>query len=120
MSERTEQLDSIRLVVQFLEDNPEVPIPTEFRGPLNIWATNRTELASLARILGDTTKSWVGEWFCVVKSIGCVRLELNISRSQVCQRVVTGQQWVPEEAGHYRDVIEWVCNDGSILKGVTE
>ena len=129
--DRQEKIDATRAMLEFLEVNPEVPLPYELRWgePWVIYLHgDAAEMASLIRIIGGKWKRQAsGDNFNMVRKFpaGFV-LRLNADRGRVCKRVKVStkvipahtipaqpETHVPERA---EEIYDWECPD-SILKG---
>ena len=107
-------IDGLRDLTDWLEQHPEYA-PTYPAVTLNVFADDKAELAEFARAAGRATKHWLDSWFVVRAEFGPHSIDANLAREQVCDRVVTGIRWVPAQPARTEDVVEWVCQDTSIL-----
>lgn len=114
MADRLDTINGLHEMLDFLRLNPDFPLPDGFQS-LNIWAYTRKEFAKLARLMGHGDKG--KGYTCIYlrrKFFGGVKIDLCMSNETAqCRKVVTGQEWIPEETrpGHYRDKEEWICDD---------
>lgn len=112
---RADDLAGMRELIDFLEANPCVPLPSF---DMNTYAENAEEFVTLRRVMGATDKYDCGDWMYFRKRFsGDVRLDLNISKEQTCERVKVGTRKVaatPALPERTDDVFEWKCS-GSIL-----
>lgn len=119
-NERDEVCRGLREVADFLEDNPEAPLPS---GQLGIWlsggSNSKTALAAVARTEGKWKKEYSAYAFTLSQMFHGIRLAYMTSRGEVCERVVTGKKLIPLHTStieeHYEDEVEWKCSE-SILK----
>lgn len=110
--DRESVIRGFRALADFLEQHPDVPAP--YCSTQNVFAKDKEEVARCART-STWEKDYSQDWFMLRKDFGgSVTLEINISRSEVCRRVVTGTQVIPASPERTVDVVEWVCEE-SIL-----
>lgn len=107
--ERAATIQGLRELAMFLEQHPEVPCPMV--GGQNAFIATKAEMRALARVT-SWRKEYVGSWFTLAKDFpGDVALHLNIERSTVCRKVVTGTKVVPARPEHEVEEFEWVCDE---------
>lgn len=110
---RDETIQGLRALADFLAEHPDVPLPSL---TLNAFVDTKAEIAAIARV-APWGKNHNGDWFFLTRSFaGTVRLDINVPRGQVCERVVIGQRTVP---AHEEDIVEWKC-DESLLADAAE
>jgi hypothetical protein len=111
IGDRRELIRGIRELATFLEEHPKAPFP--------VWPqfdvfVKRGQLRAVAKIT-SWEKKYYGDWFTLVRTFaGGVSLHVNVSRSEVCRRVVTGTRVEPAKTV---ETVEWECGDDSILGG---
>jgi len=133
---RQAYIDGLHQIADFLAEHPEVPLPHLHSsvggkwGPvLRIFLLSvnepREALATVARAMGNATKAAdiTGDGFEVYREFAGIKLVAHASRSEVCERVVTGTREVtreipdPEALAAVPKVsvtevvedVEWVC-----------
>ena len=115
-AKRDEMCRGLREVADFLESNPEAPLPS---GNLGMWlgSDSKTALAAVARTEGKWNKEYSSYSFTLSKMFHGVRLAYMTSRGEVCERIVVGKKHVPAVFLEEReeDIVEWKCAE-SILK----
>ncbi len=112
---RAATIKGFRDLADFLEQHPGVPAP--HYSTLNVFCNDRESIAVVAR-QSSWEKGYNAHWFYLRKEFGeDVTLEINVSRETVCRRVVTGKTIVAATPEREVDVVEWVCEDASLLAG---
>lgn len=118
---------SLRLIADFFESHPEIPIPHDAT-PFNYFAAHtKQDIARLIRALGTVEKKYDAAYtgsFEIHKTFGTITFRVIADRDRVCERVVVGSQLVPEMVipakpaepervvpAHEEDVIIWECNE---------
>ena len=108
-----ERAAGLRAMADFLEARPDIEAPGCLT--LNLFAHTREELTAIVRN-GTWTKSYNDDYMWVRKDFGGgITLEINIARAQVCRRVVIGTKVIPAKPEHHVDVVEWICDEASLL-----
>jgi hypothetical protein len=105
----------LRDLADFLDTHPDVPEPkyTVF----NVFVYDKAALATAARA-ARWEKVYNGEWFSLRQTFGeDVSLDINVQRSLVCTRIVTGTRVVPAKAEEIVEEVEWVCHDSLLSAG---
>ena len=76
--------------------------------------------ARFARMMGKSHKEWNDYALEILKRFGSHQLRVNVAREAICERKVIGTEFVPEYrvSAHQKDIVEWVCEDPSILRAV--
>lgn len=99
----------LRELAECLERTPEIPVP--YGTLLNCFVGSREHVAQIART-GPWQKRYVDTWFTLTRDFaGGVRLDVNVERVQVCERVVVGTETVPAQPAHEVEIVEWRCAD---------
>jgi hypothetical protein len=119
MAERKALIDGLREFAQFLEDNPEAPMPTATAGGrYNVFLPSRAAFVAAAKAVGGKLdKKDYPELMVLRRQFGPIEYDLNVKREQVCERVLVGTRTVPAvdaQPQHQEDVFEWKC--GSLLE----
>jgi hypothetical protein len=117
-----EYADSLRLIADWVEVHPEIPVPSN--EAIKIFAAgDKDRLKLCARALGDSEKIHSLEFnlFTLRKRFGCLYVDVIISRSAVCKRIVKGTKPVPEVTipakpeqvipAHEEEIVEWDCSE---------
>lgn len=105
---REQFLDSLRQALRLFELHPELPTPNSFN--LDVWLYQKEDMASVARQLGSVEKEYQDNFFIIRKNLNeHARVDFNIAREEVCERVVVGQQTIPARAEQVVDIVEWHC-----------
>src|SRR5712672_1151283 len=107
---RLQQLNNVRVLLDWLEGHPTVEVPYDLRNGLLLTSVNtKDELAALAREFGECEKEFVEDVFYLRKRFGSVNIYAFVSRSEVCERVVVGTRVIPARVEPERVVeeVEW-------------
>lgn len=114
--ERTEKrlafIQGLRDCANFLEQRPTIDVPNY--AVMNIFVDTKEAIAAHARA-ATWEKIYLENWFTLSKKFGDVTLEVNTARETVCRRVIKGKKIVPARAEHEVDVVEWECDEVSLL-----
>ena len=90
-----------------LESHPDVPAPHGVQ--LDTFVDTREELATVARAYSRWEKGYNGDYMWLrVSFAGSVHIDVNIHRSLVCRKVVTGSH---EEPARVVEDVEWICDE---------
>jgi hypothetical protein len=119
---RHEVITRLREFADFLEANPEAPVPYAENIRFDIFAYTKEEFVKYAKSVGGKLdkKSYDG-YMTLRRMFGKIQYDINVAREKVCERVVTGKKLVaaveavPE---HEEDITEWRCT--SILQPEVE
>jgi hypothetical protein len=118
----------LRDLADWIEKNPEVPLPYELAGSsLHIYSVKgKEDLAKVARAMGNCEKSTDSQFFRVWRKFGPILLEALDYRENVCERIVTSSETIVEmvpdpefevpkiEQSRVVETVEWRC-PGSLL-----
>jgi hypothetical protein len=108
---RADFIDGLRKMADFFEQHPQIKT-CSIDG--NVFV-ERSELAALAR-LGGGSKEYYDSWFALRRTFGeDVRLDINVSREQVCRKVVVGHKIVPAQPEREVEIVDWVCEESVLL-----
>lgn len=125
-TDRQQRLNDVRLVLDWLEQHADIPLPYDFHNSFNIvgWDT-KEEAGQMARAMGTFEKDGDDNFLYLTKKFGCVAIKAIFSRTQVCERAVIGTKLVPEtivpariEPEHEEELVEWRCE--SLLEPAAE
>ena len=117
--ERKELIDGLREFADFLESHPGAPTPS--LGRFDVFCAFKEEFQNAIKAVGGKMEKQ-HEYQSVMalrRKFGPLEYDINISRSEICDKVVTGKRIVaavpaveaiPE---HEEEVIEWKC--GTVL-----
>lgn len=80
----------------------------------------RKKTARFARMMGKSEKEWNDYALEIKKKFGSHQLRVSVAREAICERKVIGTEHVPEYrvSAHTKEIVEWVCEDPSILRAV--
>ena len=116
VQERQEFVAGLREMAAFLENNPDLPMPIS--GGHNAFVETRAELAAIARTMA-WDKNANGDYFYLSRRFtGGHSYEINVHRSEVCRKVVTGTKVILAVPEHEVEEFHWVC-DEPLLAEVT-
>ncbi len=105
-----EFVKGLREFADFLAAHPDLPVPVA--GSHNAFAADKAMLATIARTGVRWTKRAIDEWFYLsVSFTGGHTYDVNLSREQVCRKVVTGTRLVPAVAAREVEEYHWVCDE---------
>lgn len=100
---RAAYVDSLREIVDWFAEHPEVPEPFHLLGSkLYIYVGRghgdpKAVLATIARAMGRAEKVVDGDRFELHRSFGVITLVASATRGDVCERVVIGTHEVTHE-----------------------
>ena len=109
---RQHTIQAIRDFADFLEQHPTVVVPDKIF--VNVFLDTKAELAEQART-SSWKKNYLENFFYLEKSFGPeenLSFQINVSRENVCRRVVTGSHIEPERVV---EDVQWVCEEPSLL-----
>lgn len=114
---RRAYVSGLRQLANFMEAHPDLPVP--YAGAANAFVNSKADLAALARSTGVRwAKAASDDYFCLLVHFhGGHSYELNVSREQVCRKVVTGTRIEPAKPEQVVEEFHWVC-DEPLLAGV--
>lgn len=121
----TEFVKSLRLLADWYEQHPELPLPYELGNPMFVFLYGKTEdrvkeilreIGSFEKVFDEPSK---GD-FSAVKTIGEFKLKFHTSREMVCTPRVVGTRLVEREVipaqpkrvieAHEEEIVEWDCH----------
>ncbi len=108
-TKRAKYITGVRQMMTYLEENPNVPVPSTDTFNAPVWTAS--DMAAAARIMGDVKKVASESYMSLVKEFGPVKLDVYVYRGEVCERVVVGTETIPShyEPEHVREIVEWKC-----------
>lgn len=118
---RRDVIDGLRMVADYLEARPDVPTP--YIGTIDAFVYESDRLPAVARAMGSADKNVVGQYFELRRVFtGHVSFAVNFARQDVCERVVVGEEVVPEKITpeHVREIVEWKCPDSILDTGALD
>lgn len=129
-AERIAWLNGIRQMADFLEQHPDVPLPSDHQ-PVYIWGTDaKRQLAAAALALGDAEKEADASFFSLVRRFGPIVYTVKACRENVCERVVVGTKTittqVPPEGVEMltvtseEEIVEWRCPPSILAFGADD
>jgi hypothetical protein len=108
----------LRQFADFLDAHPTVETREQ---RFLIYVESREELADYARLTTWEKVYESNDWFMLRKRFGRgAVLEVYTDRSKVCRKVVKGTRLVPPQPAtdaYEEEIVEWVCDDASLLAG---
>ena len=108
-------IESLRACATFLETHEGVRAPRYIT--MNIFVDTRDDLALHARA-ASWEKHYNDIWFYLRREFGeDLSLDVTAPRDAVCERRVVGTEVVPAQAERTVEIVEWVCEDRSLLAG---
>lgn len=111
-------IDGLREMADWLERHPEYVV-TWNPVTINLFPADKDDLAEFVRAAGRSSKEWTNDWLIVSVAFGPHKIDANLSREQVCRRVVTGTKEIPAQPARVEEIVEWVCDEPSILAETT-
>jgi len=112
LNQRVKKLDAMYRMIDFLKENPDIPAP--FFGQMDAFSYDSDSLPEIARAMKPVTKEVSDTFYVLRRSFGNgVNLHVNFARDEVCERIVTGTEEVPEKVieAYTKEIVEWVCPD---------
>lgn len=109
IEKRQPLIDGLREFATFLEQNPDVPTPYVSAPSFSYFVDTREEMQAFARMLGDTEKEYINEYFYLKKFFGPVRFDVNSYRSLVCEKRIVGTKTIPAQPERTEQIVEWEC-----------
>lgn len=104
-----EYAHSLRLIADWYEAHPEFEAPY---GDFSVCNLNgKDTAAALVRALGGCEKEYSENMFFIKKSFAGLKISFAFYRNDVCERVVVGEEDVPEKIipAQKREIVEWRC-----------
>jgi len=116
-TERAAFVKGLRELAAFLEAHPTLPLPVA--PSLNAFVYTKEAMAAIARTPGVRwEKHAAGDFFALrVNFSGEHYYDVNVSRSEVCRKVITGTRFVPAQEARQEEITEWVCDGEPLLAG---
>lgn len=108
---RRAYVQGLRELASFVEAHPEIPLP--YAGAHNAFVQDKSDLAIVAKACGGKwAKNATTDYFYISKAFsGGHSYEVNVSRENVCRKVVTGTRIIPAQPEREEDEIQWVCDE---------
>lgn len=108
---RQNKIDGMRELLDLLEAQPIIPIPSFFE--VNVWIhKDGASISDLARALKPVNKKSLGSNYILERVFNDnISLHVNFDREEVCERVVVRTEEVPAQLveAYTREVVEWKC-----------
>ncbi len=116
---RAERLDSMEMLLDFLRNNPIIPLPRW--GYVSSYNWNNDDLKAVVRAMSPCSKEVTPSFYKLAVNIGDIEFSTNFNREEVCEKKVVGTREVAEVVyeAHTEDIVEWTCPD-SLLGGNDE
>ncbi len=114
--ERETRLESMEMLIDFLRENPIIPLPSWKYSASFSWKND--DLKEVVRAMSPCKKEVTGSFYTLAVTIGDIKFTTNFNREDVCKKKVVGTREVPEVVyeAHTEDIVEWTCPD-SLLGG---
>ena len=109
-----EYAHGLRLIADWYEAHPDIPIPQSNIGVYGVEET-REEAARIAEALRPCRKAWNGDFFNLEREFEGLTLKFVFMRSAVCTQRVVGTRVIPATPASVVEVVEWDC-DLSLLR----
>ena len=116
--ERQPFIQSLRDLADWLDAHPDVPTPDSVQ--LHTLVRTKDELRAVAKASPAWAKLYFGEYMALRHTVGTIEYDINIARSEVCRKVVTGTKVVPAQPETTVEDFEWVCDDPILSHGARE
>jgi hypothetical protein len=117
MATREEKMDGLRELLDWLDANPEFPVPFWLTYEHTIYADDEADLLAKRKILGRQVDKVVGnQKFGFSRKFGPIDVEVVIARDVVCERKVVGTREIPATEARTEDIVEWVCPESFLVK----
>ncbi len=115
---RAEFIAGLYELADWFYSHPECPLPGVCT--VDLFAHSKEDFLEMRRKAGVTDKVSVGDWMAFRKEFsGGVRLDINISKQNTCERVKIGEKVIeakpartvelPAEPEHVEELYEWRC-----------
>jgi hypothetical protein len=98
----------------FLYDDTNYDYET---GETTVTVSAKDKMKQAIKALGKARKEWSMHYLDVQREFGLITLEFSVGREEVCKKVVTGTEEVPEQVikAYTKETYEWVCDDPALL-----
>lgn len=118
--ERETQLDRIEFLVNYLRQNPDIPLPMQLKErEFTIYSLRTKEQAAqIAKTFGTCRKDVSDNAFNIIKELPAIEctIRAHFSRGEICERIVTGTRIEPEKIIPAQivpeqevEIVEWRC-----------
>ena len=125
--ERTAWVDGLRQLADFVEANPELPLP-HAGAAIYLWGENpKADLANAVRIMGNVEKKADDFFIGADRKFGPITLSVKAARETVCERVVVGTRTrthdvppagvVMEKREVTEEIVKWICPPSILALG---
>lgn len=125
---RMEFIAGLRELVDWYEAHPECRPPHSCS--VDLFAHSKEEFIEMRRQAGCQEKATVGDWMIFRKDFrGNVRIDINISKENTCERVKVGTRIIPAQPARVieleaapekvEDVYEWKCPEAILEQATT-
>lgn len=119
-TDRDHQIASIRLVLDMLEQSPDIPMPLSWQSTVQysyVWG--KEEQRRAAKALRTFRKAYSDEYYDITRDFGVISFIIRTPRKESCKATVVGTETVTrtvcvtpavyEEREVEVDVVEWDC-----------
>ena len=97
-------------LAMFLESHPGLPLPAA--AGCNAFVGTKADLAAVARTGDRWEKEPNGDYFYLRRRFsGGHYYDINVSRDQVCRKVVTGRRLEPATDAREVEEYTWICDE---------
>jgi len=111
-------IEDLRDLADFLERRPDLVARIPGDVTFNICSSGIEDFRQTARSFGNANKFNWGSFVGLRKSFGLLSLDLFVSKSESCERIVLGRKQVPEEVipAHEEEIVEWRCPQSFLIE----
>ena len=108
--DRTQRINDVREMLDYLEATPDLELP--WFGAFNSFPPSDS-ISEVARMMAPFTKEATETFFILRRDFGSISLDATFYHENVCEKVVTGTEEIPERItpAHTVDIVEWKCPD---------
>ncbi len=106
---RAEKIESMRKVLEFLEENPIIPLP--WFGTFYSHPESDENLKDITRTMSPCDKEVSNSFYKLTREFGSVSLIAAFNREDVCEKKVVRTETVPAQLvpAFEREIVEWEC-----------
>ena len=106
---RDDKIRDMRLVLDYLEAVPEIPLP--YFGRLTSYCDETHDIGEIARLMKPIEKVNSTYYFSLRRTFGTIELDVGFPHEQVCEKVVVSTEEIPARLveAYTQEVVEWKC-----------